>query len=209
MALGAAALSASGCGAILGIHDIEPPTDAGLPGNPEASDATMVDGGLEVDGSGSGGTDAKADTGSGVGEGGGESRDAMQDGPSSPPSDSGIVCRTADKSCGPSCQDCTATGATCHGHHNGLGQTFYDCNPVGTYNQEQAMEACAAYTGSSTQCQATTIFRCALLSFSTATVVCSTGSSCYCWEWNVTPGSVGSSSFGGCPACPTSSPTWD
>jgi len=37
-------------------------------------------------------------------------------------------------------------------HDNGIGQTWQDCVPLGTYNQEQAMKACEAFTGDSKAC---------------------------------------------------------
>ena len=32
-------------------------------------------------------------------------------------------------------------------HNNGVGQTFYDCNALGTYTESTAIEAAQAYTG--------------------------------------------------------------
>jgi hypothetical protein len=41
-------------------------------------------------------------------------------------------------------------------HDNGVGQTWTDCVPLGTYNIEQAMKACAAaYGGDRTKCEKT------------------------------------------------------
>ena len=60
-------------------------------------------------------------------------------------------------------------------HANGVGQDFFDCTPVGTYNSAQAMAACEAYTGKSTECRSATC--------GAASVVCSSGetTSCACW----------------------------
>jgi hypothetical protein len=78
------------------------------------------------------------------------------------PSCSGGVCTYA---CNAGTSDCNAsiapdtdgcecaTPACCNGHcqtahDNGLGQTFYDCNPAGTYDSAAAMAACKAYVTS-------------------------------------------------------------
>lgn len=37
-------------------------------------------------------------------------------------------------------------------HSNGLGQTYHDCSPLGTYTQATATEACIAFTGNAGQC---------------------------------------------------------
>lgn len=70
--------------------------------------------------------------------------------------------------CKPGFSDCSGAGANTNGcecatpgccaggcqssHTNGLGQRFYDCSPLGTYNQSQAMAACVAYTGNPAEC---------------------------------------------------------
>jgi hypothetical protein len=48
-----------------------------------------------------------------------------------------VACMTPS-CCGDSCQ--TA-------HSNGVGGTYYDCNPLGTYGSSSAMEACLAFAG--------------------------------------------------------------
>ena len=62
-------------------------------------------------------------------------------------------------------------------HANGLGETFVDCTPKGTYDLAQATEACASYTGDSSQCRAATC--------GATSVVCSSAAalSCACWAF--------------------------
>jgi hypothetical protein len=49
----------------------------------------------------------------------------------------------------PSCCE----GGVCEPQHdNGVGQTYYDCTPVGTYSSALALKACIAYTGSAAEC---------------------------------------------------------
>jgi hypothetical protein len=63
-------------------------------------------------------------------------------------------------------------------HSNGLSQMFYDCVEAGTYNETQALEACAAFTGDAAAC-VNNAFPC-----SQAGQVCSTGfSTCACWKY--------------------------
>jgi hypothetical protein len=53
--------------------------------------------------------------------------------------------------CGSTCCEGTAccnSGTTCQTKHsNGLGQFFFDCAALGTYDLTQAMEACSVYPG--------------------------------------------------------------
>jgi hypothetical protein len=63
-------------------------------------------------------------------------------------------------------------------HSNGLSQTFYDCVEAGTYNQTQATEACAAFTGDAAAC-VNNPFPCAQ-----AGQVCSSAfTTCACWKY--------------------------
>jgi hypothetical protein len=51
--------------------------------------------------------------------------------------------------------DGAAAGCSCGActvHSNGVGQTFEDCVPNGTYDQTQALAACTAFTGKSASC---------------------------------------------------------
>jgi hypothetical protein len=213
--LGSACLT-NACGGIFGIHDIQPPLDGSAgDGNGSLTDGEVGGNDVQVDGrtgTSSGGTvvDASSDSSShpmdGAVDGPGATHDATPES-----GGEGGACGTIDTACGPSCQNCTTSGQSCHGHSNGVGQTFYDCNPLGTYSQTQAMKACEALTGSASACTTMSAFRCQLAGFSTLTVVCSSGSAgCYCWQWSVSPGSVAAPpSFGGCQTCPSSSPTWN
>jgi hypothetical protein len=51
----------------------------------------------------------------------------------------GCECATAGTTTG-----CCATGCETI-HDNGVGQPFYDCNPLGTWGESTAQEACTAY----------------------------------------------------------------
>jgi hypothetical protein len=87
-----------------------------------------------------------------------------------------------------------AGGGACPIHHTtGLGQTFYDCNPLCTTNScsPVAQDACGAFTGSASQC---TQMQCLSPGAGDAgpTVIgsawCATGSStdCACWTFEGT-----------------------
>jgi hypothetical protein len=115
---------------------------------------------------------------------------------SSAPTCNGTTCLYA---CLPNKQNCNATapdpnGCECDGtaccgsscqtaHSNGVGQTFYDCNPLDTYNQTTATAACAAFTGSAASC---TAYAC---TGNAGSVVCSPGGACTCWKYD--PGNSG------------------
>ncbi len=111
------------------------------------------------------------------------------------------------------CGGCGVTCKACHSHSNGLGQSYYDCNPPNTYRQTAAMEACTAY-GQGT-CGAVTV---GCNDAGSASVVCActgTGffSPGYCWEYagpnvgQVFPITV---IFGTCAGCPSGGgTTWN
>jgi hypothetical protein len=56
---------------------------------------------------------------------------------------SGCECAVGSGCCGQSCET---------EHDNGFGQNFYDCASASTYNVDQALAACAAFTGDIAQC---------------------------------------------------------
>lgn len=96
--------------------------------------------------------------------------------------------------------ECTAPGATasqccgtaCPVQHDYdkdiVGATFYDCVATGTYNITVATDACAAYTGSSTQCDAMGTYYCDYPDGGLAgDMVCSDGTgaqACACWGYD-------------------------
>jgi hypothetical protein len=98
-------------------------------------------------------------------------------------------------------------GAACQStHHDGLGHTYYDCVAAGTYDREQATEACAAFTGDATLCHAATACN------PTKTVCSDGGPSCACWSWSGPVSGHVEDSGQPAPACPcpsANSPTWD
>jgi len=102
---------------------------------------------------------------------------------------------------------CCANGACQTAHDDGVGQTFYDCVATGTYDQTQATEACAAFTGDASQCHVSTT--CA----SGATAVCSAGSAtaCDCWIFAGTGvGKVKTNGAGSCTCHANGNPgSWD
>jgi hypothetical protein len=76
---------------------------------------------------------------------------------------------------------CCEAGACEPQHDNGLGQTFYDCTPLGQYNSALALKACTAYTGSAVQCVQ---FPC--MDVGTGPIICSSGNAtknCLCWAF--------------------------
>jgi hypothetical protein len=104
--------------------------------------------------------------------------------------------------------ECAGTGccaASCQVEHsNGVGQSFYDCNPLGTYTQSQAMSACAAYGGGT--CAA---YAC---SGNAGFLVCAAAGApnCVCWKYNAgNSGVTGKiSTTCGCPIS-NSAPSWN
>jgi hypothetical protein len=112
----------------------------------------------------------------------------------SPPNSNGCECPT------PSC----CSGGACEtAHSNGVGQTFYDCQPKGMYTESEATAACVAFAGSSTQCQA------APSVCGSSRAICSNGAStCWCWTYAGTGAGTVEKQLGFCPsACPSASGT--
>jgi hypothetical protein len=98
---------------------------------------------------------------------------------------------------------------------NGLGNAFYDCNPVGTYDQTQAAEACtAAGMGSCTL----TNFSCAVYDEGAYGAICagcdngfaSVASTCWAFSGTIAGAVFVSPELGGECFCPhTLTTTWD
>jgi hypothetical protein len=108
----------------------------------------------------------------------------------------------------PSTGGAVDAGCTLVTHNNGLGQTWTDCAPLGTYNLEQAMKACAASfhgcyaNGPDGQCQ------------STGSAVAEVGSQTYLWVYvsqGATPGDVIEFTSGTfkCSSPPGAASTWN
>jgi hypothetical protein len=89
-------------------------------------------------------------------------------------------------------------------HNNGVGQTFFDCQSLGTYNLTQAMEACTAFTNNANQCHD---LNCVGTGDS---VVCNNGaSSCHCWAYSGSASGRVSAASANC-NCPAANDlTWD
>jgi hypothetical protein len=116
------------------------------------------------------------------------------------------TCPTGTTTCGTTC---CATPGCCGSacqitHSNGLGQNYFDCNPVQTFTANTATEACMAYTAVvGGTCQT---FTCGAV---TNPVVCaadasSTPTAC----WGFTGANAGHVVSGG--LCPTTTdPTWN
>ena len=106
---------------------------------------------------------------------------------------------------------CCAGGACAITHDNGIGNAFYDCAALNTYDQTQAMEACVAQTGNATLC---TLASCIVDSGPTPMVVCSSGlvSNCTCWVYTggTTTGHLYKSNIANSCFCPfdTNSASW-
>ena len=123
----------------------------------------------------------------------------------SAPDTDGCEC-TTPACCGTGCQST---------HTDGVGQKFYDCNQLGSYNQSQAQAACTAYTGSASACTPSTVccgVNLGICLGTTAHSVCgSAGVGCYCWQYQgPNPGTVESESSGCSASCGSSGdPSWN
>ena len=125
----------------------------------------------------------------------------------SAPNVDGCECATPE-CCGNAC----ATA-----HSNGVGQTFYDCAPLGTYNLIEALEACAAYTGDVNVCSVVD-FPQPCMALDPYSVVCALGAPNYV-TWSAVNGpvarniaghvAVGDPSMPGCPCVSATDPTWE
>jgi hypothetical protein len=110
-----------------------------------------------------------------------------------PPDTDGCECNT------PGC--CSGVCQTTHS--DGVGQSYYDCNPLKTYNASTALEACAAFAGNASKCSSYTC--------GAATVICSDGApNCDCWQYSGSRiGQVDINSNSTC-YCPIAGdPTWN
>jgi len=113
------------------------------------------------------------------------------------------------------------TGGTCEKTHaDGLGQSYYDCNPLDTYTEAQAYEACAAYatTVGGTSANCADAWTCegggdSICYGNTAGTTCTT----FCWvvtggvSYSPPAGSKtpGAGSVTSCANCLASSGTWN
>lgn len=84
-------------------------------------------------------------------------------------------------------------------HSNGVGQTWQDCAPLGTYDGSEAMAACAASGGS---CQPANCAGGALLA-----ICAPSGSDCTCWTF-YGPGAGHVRAGVGCACALASDPVW-
>jgi hypothetical protein len=88
-------------------------------------------------------------------------------------------------------------------HFNGLGQTYTDCAPLGTYNADEAAKACAAADAGA--CTENTIL-CA-----NAPMECTSGNPCMCWTYGgTTAGRARASGAAAICQCPLATdPPWN
>jgi len=104
----------------------------------------------------------------------------------------------------PSC--CGSSCATTH--TNGVNQNYYDCVDAGTYNGQQALKACTAYTNDQFACQAASC-----IGDAGDLVICGTpdgGTSCVCWDYAGTDTAHVYKSGSTTCYCPGSTdPTWN
>lgn len=209
------------------------PTGATGPTGPTGSDGAKGDAG-PAGPQGPAGADgkdgAKGDTGDT-----GPAGPAGPQGPQGPPGTSlaavtdlsGITCTTADGQTDGTVHVSTASDNTvtmtcmgtgpCNGnlkvtHQNGLGQTFQDCIPPGTYNSNIATEAAAAWPGAQI---IGNLFSCGPASSSSETVVAVSGGSTASWAYTgplagrVELNNAGGATDGSDALCPTTaSPPW-
>lgn len=94
---------------------------------------------------------------------------------------------------------------TCTTHSNGVGEDYYDCNPLysssNPWTEAAALEACTALTGQAAKCA---VFKC-----NGTQSICSSGSVvCDCWEYSG-PESGHVNASGNCDCVEASDPTWD
>jgi len=118
---------------------------------------------------------------------------------------------------------CGCSGSACAVHSNGVGQTFEDCVPSGTYDGPQALRACAAFAGGSASC---TIQSCSPVGPGpdegvpgnggpneavTGRAACSTGASvCDCWTFSgENAGRVQSTTSTTCDPCAKGADAWN
>ncbi len=183
--------------------DGSPTLDSGVDADATTQgDGPGIDSGTSVDGGGdaSKAPDAAADSRSDT------SPDAEQDAPGDAVADSSGD-SAANGDAADAQQDGTGATGPCDGgtplvvHSNGFGQTFSDCQPLGTYNVNQAFEACAASTGDAGACSIPAGFTC-----SGGNLVCAqSGSTCTCWRYDGHPGSALALTTG-CNCLPNSAP---
>lgn len=122
-----------------------------------------------------------------------------------------ISCNSGFFNCdGNAANGCECAGTGCCGsscqtiHSNGLGQNFFDCAPLGTYNVTQAMEACQAYIAVNPTAGTCTTFICS----GSSELIVGTTSSTNCASWAYSGSNVGHV-FQGCNFCPSASdPIW-
>ena len=124
-------------------------------------------------------------------------------------------CHTGYSDCNTAAPDtdgCECATPTCCGsscattHSNGLNESYYDCTAKNTYNSTQAMEACAAYTGSQSLCSTS-----GCTGGGQNMVACGTSNGiCACWNYSGSNlGHVTTSSNSTC-YCPLSTdPSWN
>ena len=121
-----------------------------------------------------------------------------------PPDTDGCECATPG-CCGTGCQT---------KHSNGVGQSFYDCNPLSTWSSVTALEACQAYVASigKPAADCTDGYTCS--ETGATTWVCygtADQSDCYgpCWGYEGSPAGEVQSAASAC-GCPfTKAASWD
>jgi hypothetical protein len=76
---------------------------------------------------------------------------------------------------------CCEAGACEPQHNNGIGNTYYDCTPVGVFTSSLALQACIAYTDAASECVG---YPCA--DPDSGPIICSSGALnkfCMCWSY--------------------------
>jgi hypothetical protein len=121
------------------------------------------------------------------------------------PDSDGCECATATMASQGTVGGC-CSGACQTQHSNGIGGTFFDCNPPDTYTAATALAACTAFTGDVTQCSSLTC-----KGSGGGAVICSKGASvCDCWQYQGTlTGRVDVNSNTTCYCAISSDPSWN
>jgi hypothetical protein len=105
-----------------------------------------------------------------------------------------------------SCLWAPARSGTALEHHNGFGQTYLDCAPLGTLDSRTAQAACAAFTGDGALCRT---IGCG--GGGDEVAVCSKDAEeCICWSYaGSAAGHARDASGGGCECPSASDAAWD
>jgi hypothetical protein len=163
--------------------------------------APVYDGGATPDGADSGFLRADASDG----ETGGLTPDGGEGGLGPDTGSTAAEAGADTGACGVQCATPGCCGSACEtGHSDGVGQSYFDCNPPSTYTEMAAFSACTAYAltvgSNATSCVGPLYCK-----GSSAPTICFTNSSgscaTYCWQYSGVYAGAGPGTVWDC-ACP-------